>query len=495
MSRQAVSNIFELVHNDGHLGLNIIVLQRNMRYLMKNFYSFRTAHSKIIRASGQEQNEQQTIMLEEVENEYVTALRILQQRVETLRAALRNPTTFARDLEHNNSAENGDQDADFNDTGSCHSSQFESAWGSEHNEQQQQRGSFVPQLQEQLQNQLQPIVVQLQGVGKIENTWGEFDGDLSKWKSFHDRFKIAVHENHTIAKVFKFQHLCSSLKGYAATAINNWEQTEENYEEAWARLKELYNRPYETKNELFDKFESLYKLDKPSGGLLQKMSNVTHEVVRQLRALGISVDHLDSYFVNGLRKKLDRDTCKQWELLRNSLPNAQNPKLADMLSFIETQAMAMFAVSGAMIKDNRKRANNEKEHSISKKPRPSDGASGSAERTGDYKPPPCVICKGAHPLYKCEAFIKLKLTERKKIVSEKKLCRNCFNSSHFEKDCKRNVCFRCNVKHNSLLCSENPRNQEQIVTVVGASTFQKKKGKSNFQSKEKPKEEKREEHK
>lgn len=220
-------------------------------------------------------------------------------------------------------------------------------------------------------------------MGKVENTWGDFDGHLSKWKSFHDRFKVAVHENDTIAKVFKFQHLCNSLKGYAATSINNWEQTEDNYDEAWARLKELYNRPYETTNELYDRFENLTKLDKPTGGLLQKMSNITHEVVRQLRALGISVEHLDSYFVNGIRKKLDGDTCKQWELLRSSLPNAQNPKLADVLSFVETQAKAMFAVTGMATRDNRKRQVSEKEQPNVKKFRSNDNNSAKTEQKGN----------------------------------------------------------------------------------------------------------------
>lgn len=100
--------------------------------------------------------------------------------------------------------------------------------------------------QAQSQPTLQPIVVQWPGMSKIENTWGDFNGELTKWKGFHDRFKIAVHENSAIAKVFKFQHLRSSLKGWAANALGDWEQTEDNYDEAWERLNQLYNRPYQT---------------------------------------------------------------------------------------------------------------------------------------------------------------------------------------------------------------------------------------------------------
>lgn len=375
--QQAILNISELVENGGYLGLNIHVLQSNLRYLKRNFYSFRAAHVKVTSVLSTEEIEQQTTILAKIESCYVTTLNQIQQRIGDLKEALQNPRAFAVEQEHAVNEETAtnvsdSSESDRNDTPELSEERSE-----------QPSAASVTQLQSQLQQQLQPIVLQLQGVGKVENTWGDFDGHLSKWKSFHDRFKVAVHENDTIAKVFKFQHLCNSLKGYAATSINNWEQTEDNYDEAWARLKELYNRPYETTNELYDRFENLTKLDKPTGGLLQKMSNITHEVVRQLRALGISVEHLDSYFVNGIRKKLDGDTCKQWELLRSSLPNAQNPKLADVLSFVETQAKAMFAVTGMATRDNRKRQVSEKEQPNVKKFRSNDNNSAKTEQKGN----------------------------------------------------------------------------------------------------------------
>lgn len=76
--------------------------------------------------------------------------------------------------------------------------------------------------------------------------------------------------------------------------------------------------------------------------------------------------------------------------------------------------MAMFAVGNSVSRENRKRSTNEKEQIGGKKCRPNESANGNTERTGDYKPPPCVICKGAHPLYKCDAFIKLLINRAKK---------------------------------------------------------------------------------
>lgn len=56
-----------------------------------------------------------------------------------------------------------------------------------------------------------PMLWQMPGLKSIENTWGEFDGTLTQWQGFHDRFRIAVHENNLIPCAFKFQYLRSSF--------------------------------------------------------------------------------------------------------------------------------------------------------------------------------------------------------------------------------------------------------------------------------------------
>lgn len=277
-----------------------------------------------------------------------------------------------------------------------------------------------------------------------------------------------MHDNNAVPKVFKFQHLRNSLKGWAASALGDWQQTEDSYEEAWDRLNQLFNRPYQTSTELLNKFNALPKLEKPSGGMLQKFSNTTHEVIRQLRALNFPVEHFDLFIVHGIHSKLDPETSRRWELSRTS----EKPTMAELLDFLDRQAKALFGTQFMAFgkpKDSRKRPFDDKEQSTSKKPRSDQTPSGSGEQKGDTNktaPLKCVLCKESHPLYKCANSLKMKLNDRKKLVYEKKLCRNCFGSTHFEKDCKLNECFRCNLKHNSLICKENPRNAQQVVANV-----------------------------
>lgn len=340
LCQQSMANLSEFVANHEHLGLTSKLLKQRLEYLESNWRKFRAAHRKILRVLDVDRADDQATVFSETETAYLSTSAALQQRIDI--------------LESHEQTERESEGA----SGSEDEQQSNDEWSTEHDQEPVRvpgayvRANVQPEPERvQEQPQLQPIVVQWPGMGKIENTWGEFNGELTKWKGFHDRFKIAVHENSAIAKVFKFQHLRNSLKGWAASALGDWEQTEDNYDEAWERLNQLYNRPYQTSKELLDKFHALPKLDRPTGGMIQKFSNTTHEVVRQLRALGYPVEHFDLFFVHGIHERLDGETSKQWELKRTS----ETPKLMDLLDFLDHQAKAMF-ISSIVAKDNRKRA-------------------------------------------------------------------------------------------------------------------------------------------
>lgn len=53
----------------------------------------------------------------------------------------------------------------------------------------------------------------------IENTWGEFDGTLTQWQGFHDRFSATIHQNEQLSGAYKFMYLKNSLKGKALQAL------------------------------------------------------------------------------------------------------------------------------------------------------------------------------------------------------------------------------------------------------------------------------------
>jgi hypothetical protein len=50
-----------------------------------------------------------------------------------------------------------------------------------------------------------------------------------------------------------------------------------------------------------------------------------------------------------------------------------------------------------------------------------------------HEPPVCCVCNKQHPLYRCEAFIKMTLSDRYKAIKESNRCFNCFRA-HSIKD-------------------------------------------------------------
>ena len=172
----------------------------------------------------------------------------------------------------------------------------------------------------------------------IKNTWGTFEGNLLKWKSFHDCFVARIHNNDSIAPAYKFSYLKNSLTGEAAKTLGEWHLTDASYEEAWKRLKQIYDKKYPITREYLRQFYQLEAIDdRPTVYALQKLSNVTHETIRQLRAMEVSVDLWDIFFVHHLHEKLDAATARQWDLYRNS----EMPTANEILDFIYKQAAAL----------------------------------------------------------------------------------------------------------------------------------------------------------
>lgn len=342
------------------------------------------------------------------------------------------------------------------------------------------------QVQVPFQFPMPPIYVQCQSENrhrKIENTWGEFDGTLSSWQGFHDRFKAEVHDNGSLSPAIKFRELFNSLKGKAKEAIGDWQLTDSNYFEAWDRLKELFARKYLTSKELLAKFNKLPKLERAKESSIQHMSNKTNEVIRSLKGMGYPVEQFDVVFVHGLHDRLDEETSRIWEMQRQS----ETPTAKEMLKFLDMHAKAL---AGAHALDS------DKSNDKGKRPWPKNGKfdakkfkGASSEHKEEHKNEqraerqPCKVCNENHPVHKCDKFRKMSLAERKNSAREHNLCYNCLHFSHSSRDCKSTrTCPRHpGKKHNSLLCPENPFNRSVNVVQKSEGNVDAKlpKGKKN----------------
>lgn len=288
----------------------------------------------------------------------------------------------------------------------------------------------------------------------IQNTWGDFDGNLLKWKGFHDRYVEGMHKLESVSSSYKFLRLKQSLIGKAAQALGEWQLTEDNYAEAWDRLNQLYDKPQLIAHEHLRQFYRLPELQgKATSNELQRMANVTHETIRQLRGFKLPVEHYDFIFVHNLQDRLDADTKKQWELQKTD----DWPKLEDLLKFLDKQASVL---ANAQTK-NRQNFNMTVPNPVpfprGFNKRQGDGARALSPSGGAIKKRTlCEVCNGNHPIHFCPEYLSLNLNGRSEFVRLRKLCQNCLRKDHRTNQCTDKTCSydQCkeNPYHNSTLC-------------------------------------------
>lgn len=276
----------------------------------------------------------------------------------------------------------------------------------------------------------------------IKNNWGYFHGDDMDWPGFRDRFHTAIHSK-PFSAAFKFLSLKSSLKGRAAVDFGDWQLTNDGYEEAWERLNQMYDKKYAIRRAYLRRFFSLREIQgTATKEELKTLSSTTHNMVRQLRAQGLPVDHWDFILVHRLHELIGPDVGRRWELKRSS----DEPKLTDLLAFIEQEADAAPATEtttrrlpSVIVRSNVKER---------------IGRDSSANRAQGQKKSTDMTSKPKTFLCECHDFLACSLNVRWDIVRRRDLCPNCLKRGHKVENCFSRKCVRCPgaPAHNILLC-------------------------------------------
>lgn len=144
-----------------------------------------------------------------------------------------------------------------------------------------------------------------------------FSGQYKDWNSFSNLFKTLIVTNDHLSKCQKFHYLKSSLTGEAEEFIKNYNITDENYNEAWARLEERYNNKSFIVDSHLDTLFNLPKLTYKSVVKLRNLRDKADETVTALNSLGLLTEHWDSILVYMMATKLDEETHRQWSLTRS----------------------------------------------------------------------------------------------------------------------------------------------------------------------------------
>lgn len=170
-------------------------------------------------------------------------------------------------------------------------------------------------------------VIQTDGKGNIPNLWGKFDGDYSKWRTFHDKWVATMHNEAKVKNIIKLQNLMAACVGSAKGTLGEWEISDDSYEKAWLRLCTIYEDDYMQVESFMQKL--LVKLPAISGSSSKTIRDTTDIVQKHIH--GIKRYKIDSnenhpYVVFAVIGKMDADTYRAWEKHRPSLAKANAEK-------------------------------------------------------------------------------------------------------------------------------------------------------------------------
>ena len=140
----------------------------------------------------------------------------------------------------------------------------------------------------------------------------KFRGDITRWQSFWDSFKSAIHENSDISTIDKFNYLNSLLEGNAARTVQGLILTSSNYNAAVEMLQERYGKPQLMISAHKDEILKIQPC--MEGGRLGPLRYVYDKIsvhVRGLSAMGVSSKEYGSLLIPIIMSRLPSDVRLQ----------------------------------------------------------------------------------------------------------------------------------------------------------------------------------------
>ena len=269
----------------------------------------------------------------------------------------------------------------------------------------------------------------------------KFEGTHIDYQRFWSQFTAEI-DNASCAEVTKFSYLKELLKPNVRAAVDGLPFTPEGY----ARAKEILATRYGRESEVVNAHvQAIMKLDLINGTNPAKISAFYEKLSTHVQALETmgKLREINGY----VRMTLDRLPGIRSDLVRtdDSWHEWQFPDLVEALrSWTERNPTSSSDVS------NPQERRRERSYQAKVK-------SESSSKT-------CAYCDSAdHKSYECKVITGVE--DRKKLLSEKRLCFNCTGSSHRAATCRQRGCFICKKRHHTSICDTLKEDAEAGVTM------------------------------
>ena len=279
-----------------------------------------------------------------------------------------------------------------------------------------------------------------------------FDGDVMKWAAFWDSFNSAIHTNHTLSEIDKFNYLRSLLQGTAYDAIAGLALSAVNYQEAVTILRKRFGN----KQLIISRhMEALLNVTAVTSDRhlrdLRRLYDQSEANIRSLKALGINNYSYGAMLSSVLLSRLPPD-------IRLIVSRKASADSLDMDVLLETFEQELTA---------RERASSSTQPSTHRNHNPSHSSTSAFVNTAPGSKvnttsgtPTCPYCQQSHSPTECHTTPNP--NARKKVLQSNGCCFNCLRKGHLSRNCRSsNRCKRCHGKHHTSICEKGFHSREQ----------------------------------
>uniref|UniRef100_A0A0K8TXJ5 Peptidase A2 domain-containing protein n=1 Tax=Bactrocera latifrons TaxID=174628 RepID=A0A0K8TXJ5_BACLA len=260
-----------------------------------------------------------------------------------------------------------------------------------------------------------------------------FYGEMKEWSSFHDLFKSLVHDSKHFTEAEKMFRLKTSLGGEAGRLIQHLPVTATNYEAAWQILKERYENRRLQFTAQVDRLLDQPTANGESAQSMKQLLDTTKECIYALKGLNLNLNDEQAIIARIVVRKLDKESLRLYE--QNVKKSRDIQSLDDVFSFLEQQYQALEAIC------DRKptKWNNQKQ------PQRTPTFYTAAQNN-------CVYCKvPGHQIGECRKFQTLTTMNRRRFITNNKLCYICLDHVYEGKCNNKKKCNKCERNHHNLL--------------------------------------------
>lgn len=307
----------------------------------------------------------------------------------------------------------------------------------------------------------------------ILNTWGTFEGDISKWPKFAEEF-AKVHNNAALNDTEKFDMLkqaCSTKLAEMLQALY-----ENDYNKAWNKLNEMYGSTYKQTQFYVQKLLMIPRITTMSSETVQILYRQVRECEYGLKQTK-QVETNNAIMMFIVLSKFDENLTRAWERHRKALANSMvkdenDNKQAMLINMPSWDAFMSFLCDEAELyhsNASQPMQGSNPEQAVDKSNIQCTSKQASMQDYNANHYPKCILCPGYHYPYRCNVYKAMHHDAKWEFVKRANLCIRCLHEAHegpCEDEKSNKVCPKCYAEyHNSTLCPKN-KDRERVTAQV-----------------------------